>query len=267
MSNYGKYEEYLLAFEKNKFNRETIVIKFIKVLCNVDNYDDYINDITEINDLLYRYGYNIQFKQDYMEKKKFIKQEFQNLVIQNTKSEEKTKEYINYLSEVSNSMLSIAMMNRIKVKYMIKLNMLPDNSEIINKYRNKSLNDLYFMNYFNDEIKEIVEKTFPQIGINYCKCIYMRFRLDMEFLLYSLIFNDPEKGYMKVNTIKVALNINPKEHFTWNGKSYYKEDITTYLCKYIKMLDLELIKAIKEKYIDEMDSIDDTGYKLLFNMI
>ena len=97
---------------------------------------------------------------------------------------------------------------------------------------------------------------------------YMQFRLANEYLLWTITKNDKSaSSYLKVNSIKVALSICPREYLWFNGKEYYKKNMHKNLVKYLALIDKNEIKRIKEKYgyLEETDY--DTGYKLLFNLV
>ena len=53
----------------------------------------------------------------------------------------------------------------------------------------------------------------------------------------------------------------------WNDKIYFSEDIHKNLVKYLALIDKKESERIVNKYKDSIHLLDDTGYKLLFNML
>jgi hypothetical protein len=149
---------------------------------------------------------------------------------------------------------------------LISLNYLPNN-EFFNAHCNDSIRDVFFANYLNDEIRTTIVSFLENIGFEYASLAYNEFRIDMEYLLWSIEEKDPNKGYLKVNTIKVARQIAPKEYFINQDKVYYNPQLSLVEKDYLKLIDKEKIHAIKEKYnYEPYPSLND-GYCVLFKSL
>lgn len=263
-----KYESLIKEYEKKKYTRFDIINEFIEEIENsVTSKEELIETIYNINDVLNWHGYDVKF-QNFLSNKEYENDDYIDLVLNSTKSIYKTEELIKYLKHVSDSRLSLQSLNRLKIAFLIELKLLPNDNKIINENKNKTLYDLYYLNYKNEEIKNIIESTFINLGINNIKEYYMQFKVDLEYLLYTINFSKSKsKPYMKINTIKVALNICPKDYYIWDDKIYYEENISKYIVTYLKLLDKKVAKEIKNKYKDYIEYINDNGYKLLYNLI
>ena len=90
----------------------------------------------------------------------------------------------------------------------------------------------------------------------------------MEYLLFTISSNKKiANGYIKANTIKVAFSICPREYLVVNDKEYYNQNIQKNLVSYLGLIDKNEIKRVKDMFGASIDQIDDTGYKLLFNIL
>ena len=98
----------------------------------------------------------------------------------------------------------------------------------------------------------------------------MEFRLDIEYLLYTIKFSYTSKDYYKkINTLKAALNITPVIIYEWDdNKVYYYKNIAKYFNDCFKYIDKDEIESIKKKYDSSfIEYVDNTGYKLLFMLL
>ena len=181
------YENIIKMLEENKQDRKTILKKIIKGLKSSNDNEEYYE-----------------------------------LVHNASKSLNKTIELIKYLDYTNSLRISLMSLDKLKIKYLVDLELLPNDNEVINNNLNEKFYDLYFKNYLNIEFRTILEEVFPYIGIRFYDTHQERFRIDMEYLLYSIHFVDDSKTYKKINTIKVALDICPKDYFIY---------CNTYFCK------------------------------------
>lgn len=267
MNKLTKFDNYLKSFESNEFDQKTIIHKLIKVLAYSKDYNEYIENMYNINDLLYWYGYPFQFLVPNKEKEKDYIEEFVTSLKGVSKSVNSTQKLVGFLNKERDYRLTLSSLQRLKTSFLIDLKILPSNNEIINENKDKKFYDLYFLNYNNLELREILDSSFKLLGLDYIECDYMRFRIDMEYVLYSINFKEKSQTYKRINTIKVGLNICPRKYYIWDDKIYYNEQIALYINKYLKQLDKKVIQEYKIKYKNIIDDLDDTGYKLLFNML
>ena len=267
MSNIKKYEQYIKNFEANNFTQQEIIDKFIKVLAYSRDFDEYVSNMYDINDVLNWNGYHYQFVVPRKEGTAYKNIDYVNKIEKITMSKNKTKELIMYLNEVSDYRLTLSSLQRLKIEFLMELDILPKDNDIINQYSKRFFYDLYFEHYDNLELRNILDNSFIKLGLKWIECDYMRFRMDMEYVLYSMNFNEKYETYKRINTIKVGLNICPRTYFVWNDKNYYNEKIASNINKYLKKLDKDIVKKYKNKYKNCIDNLDDTGYKLLYNML
>lgn len=260
-------------WEHEKRTEKEIIKKFSDlIMSNKDDIDLYF----DINDALHWKGYSYQFAIPKEEKYEWDSEEYAELVTNVTKSKEKTKELCIYLSEMDLSTLTISSLHFIKMKHLINLGVY-HNVEPLKPIIDMNIYDAYMMCYsdkYDDilidkkYIKTVIEKFLMQIGLQYIDLDYMQFRMEMEYLLWTITQTDKTKdAYKKINTIKVAFCIADKEYFMWNDKIYFSEDIHKNLVKYLSYIDKNEAKKIYDKYKDSIHLLDDTGYKLLFNML
>lgn len=260
------YENIIKMLEENKQDRKTILKKIIKGLKSSNDNEELEANIFNVNDALIWNGYNMKFD-NFDNEVEFDNEEYYELVHNASKSLNKTIELIKYLDYTNSLRISLMSLDKLKIKYLVDLELLPNDNEVINNNLNEKFYDLYFKNYLNIEFRTILEEVFPYIGIRFYDTHQERFRIDMEYLLYSIHFVDDSKTYKKINTIKVALDICPKDYFIYEDKVHYDTKIDKNLKSYLKLLNKEIIEMLKQKYIEEIDYIMDSGYKLLFNLI
>lgn len=263
----------ITKWEREKRTEKEIVGKFSEML-NEDNDD--IDLFFDINDALHWKGYSYQFAIPTESKEEWDEEEYADLVKNTTKSKELTKELCIYLHEMDDWRLSLSSLHFIKLKHIIALNGIKDYS-FLDPLKNENLYDLYMMCFTDkydpilvekDAIKFLLEELLKRIGMPYIDLDYMQFRMNMEYLLWTISKVDKTKeSFKKINTIKVAFCITPREYFMWNDKIYFNEDIHKNLIKYLSLIDKKEIKRMYDMYSTSINQLDDTGYKLLFNML
>ena len=218
-----------------------------------------------LNDTLYNRGYAFQFaiKND---KPKFDGDVYESLTGNVTKSKAKTQALIDYLAQLSNHILTLASMYLLKVRHLIDLGYLPDDNDTINAQANLTLQDLLFENYFDKAVKHAVQEALARMGIPDIYGGYNEFRLDVEYLLWTI---DKSKGagYMKINTVKVALNIAPRQFFEREGKPYYYPSTAKEAKKFIKLIDGDAVAKIKARWGESGYETISDGYKLLYQYL
>lgn len=226
---------------------------------------DYLFDL---NDVIFNRGYSFQFDVPPLDHKKFDNNEYWNIASNVGKSLDKTKELISYLKDVCDFRLSFASLHMLKVKYLISIRLLPSDNDFINAHSQFNLRDLLFTaREKNDSAFESIINILDEVGISYASLGYMRFRLDVEYLLWSIEQTDANYGYIKVNTLKIALNMAPKEYFEHDGKLYYNYKFSKSTRDYLKLINEDKIKEVKEEWGEGGYSTDGTGYLLLYNLL
>lgn len=267
------FYDMITNWEQDKRTEKEIVNKFIELLC--EKKDD-IDLYYDINDALHWKGYSYQFAIPEVETIEWDSTEYGDLVANVTKSKDKTKELCIYLAEMDNNILTLSSLHFIKFKHLVNAGIF----KYYNEYKpiiDMNLYDIYMMCYTNlyDDvlgnkkfIKLMIEKFLMNIGMRYVQLNYMEFRMDMEYLLWTITKKDKSKdAFKKINTIKVAFSIADKQYFMWNDKIYFNEDIHKNLVKYLSLIDKKESQRIYDKYKDSIHLLDDNGYKLLFNML
>ena len=268
-----KLFDLITKWEREKRTETEIVSKFSEMLKEESQDIDLYFDI---NDALYWKGYSYQFAVPQEPKEEWDEEEYAALVKNTTKSKELTKELCNYLHEMDDWRLSLASLHFIKLKHIISLNGINDYS-FLEDLKNENLYDLYMMCFTNryddflkekEAIKQLLEVFLKRIGMRYVDLDYMQFRMCVEYLLWTISKMDKTKeSFKKINTIKVAFCITPREYYMWNDKIYFNEDIHKNLINYLSLIDKKESKRIYDMYSSSINELDDTGYKLLFNML
>ena len=263
----------ITKWEQEKRTEIEIVGKFSEMLN--EDYDD-IDLFFDINDALYWKGYSYQFAIPKEKKEEWDEEEYAAIVKNTTKSKDLTKELCIYLHEMDDWRLTLASLHFIKLKHIISLGYIK-NCSFLATLKNENLYDLYMMCFSNiydealgekEAIKLILEEFLNKIGMRYVNLNYMQFRMYMEYLLWTISKVDKAKeSFKKINTIKVAFCITPREFYMWNDKIYFNEDIHKNLIKYLSLIDKNESKRIYDMYSPSINELDDTGYKLLFNML
>lgn len=264
-------DDLVTSWEEKNMTEEEIVDGCLKLLYREDATMELFYNI---NDVLNWKGYSYQFRVPDAPHKEFDSEEYGEIVSQCSKSKQKTLELIKYLHDCNEWRLTLNSLHFIKMSMLFELGILPKfPDEALMKYMCQyNLYDFY-MSLFEakheeNPIKIALEKWFETIGLSFCRMDYMQFRLANEYLLWTITKNDKtSSSYLKVNSIKVALSICPREYLCFNGKEYYNKNMHKNLVKYLALIDKNEIKRIKDKYgyLEEVDY--DTGYKLLFNLI
>ena len=222
----------------------------------------------DINDTLYNRGYSFQFEVPQLERELFDSEKYEELCSNVGKSKDKTEELIEYLKNINDFRLGLASIHMLKVKYLIALGYLSEDNEFIKANSNLDLRTLLFKSYEYDlEAKTIIVESLEDFGIPYSTLEYMEFRLDVEYLLWTIERDDPNRGYLKVNTFKVALNLAPKEYFVRNGKCYYNEKFSKVTKDYLKLISQKCVNIIKDWWDEEGYTVDGTGYRLLYQLL
>lgn len=258
-----KIEKWFDVFEKKYFMTEKEIYEACIELVKSSNFNKEF--IYDLNDVLYNRGYSFQFEIE-EQNDKFEINKYNELCSNTSKSKNKTKNLIDYLNSINSFRLSLATLHKLKVKYLIELGYIKEN-DYINKYVDKDLKTLLFHAYEEDiNTKEYLINILPNFGIKYSTLEYVRFKLDMEYLLWTIEKND-NKAYIKVNTLKVALNIAPKEYFIFNNKRYYNENFSIVTKNYLKLIDKNSLNKIYNIWQDEGYNLDDTGYSVLYGLL
>lgn len=250
-------EEHLT--EKEIYQRCLILIK---------NHKFDFDYMWAINDAVNNRGYCFQFEVPSKKKSTFDPFVYVSLITNASKSKNKTQDLINYLRDINDHRLIFVSIHALKVKLLIELGLLPANNEWINARSGESFRDLVFES-FDTEGNEysLVMDAAEKIGLEYIRLSYMQFWLDMEWLLWTIEKADPRKGHIKVNTIKVAFGIAPRQYLERGDKKYYDISFSKKLNNYLKMIDKTVLAHIKEKYKNSIEPTREYGYSLLFNVL
>lgn len=257
-----KIIELISSWEEEKQTEHKIVQNCLVLIRNANYSRDFIFDV---NDALSQKGYQYQF----MTPKKqtpVIQDDYFYLTSQTSKSLNKTKNLIEYLKLTNDFRVSFASLHCLKIRNLILLGLLPSSSFFTFLEKENILN-VYFSIYHQDlEPQKIIEDFFDQIGIRYLSIPSYRFKVDMEYLLWTMSKKDhTKKLYMKQNTIRVAFSIAPKALFETEDKKYYDENIALHLLSYLKLIDKKETLFIKEKYAQSIENLKiENGYKILF---
>jgi hypothetical protein len=195
-------------------------------------------------------------------KLKFDKDTYAALTSQVTKSKAKTQGLVDYLTKARDHRLVLASLHMLKVQHLIDLGYMED-CELLEGSKNLTLRDLLYGNYHNEEIKNIAKETLENIGMVDATLDYNDFRMDMEYLLWTIERDDPKYGHIKINTIKVALQIAPKEYFERDDKVYYSLDTAKDGKKYIKLIDKKAVAEMKSKWGEDGYETLQDGYRVL----
>lgn len=253
-------------YENEEHLTEKEIYQRCLLLIKNHNFDpDYM---WSINDVSNNRGYCFQFVVEKNAKKQFDSGVYNDLMTNTTKSKNKTEELINYLNDVDDYRLSFASLHALKTKYLIELGLLPNDNEWINSFYNDSFRDLLFKSFIDHyEINDILMDVCEKMGLKYIRLGYMQFWLDMEWLLWTIELADQRNGHIKVNTIKVAFCIAPKIFFERENKIYYDTSFSSKLNSYLKLIDKDLLKIMKDRY--EGTSVIEYmfGYSALFKTL
>ena len=250
-------------YEEEHLTEKEIFQRTIELVISHEFEKDYMYDL---NDTLFNRGYSFQFDVK-REKLKFDSETYYNLITNVTKSKDKTNQLITYLREVGDRRLTLSSIHLLKIRYLIDLEYLPNDNDLINQSRNMSLKDFFNLNFYNKEIKNMIIKLFTKLGILYAELNFDLFAIEVEHLLWTIERDDNNYGYLKVNTLKVALNIAPKEYFEKDGKQYYNPKFSKVTKDYLKLIDKNEISKIKARWGSDGYETDNSGYRLLYKIL
>ncbi len=253
-------------YESEHLTESEIYGRSINLVLKHNQDRDYMYDI---NDTLYNRGYSFQFDVPPMNRVEFNQEDYVALCSQATKSKEKTDELICYLRGVEDYRLTFASLHMLKVSYLMSLGYLPLDNEYICKREIWTLRDILYRSYEEDlEAKDILIKALTKIGVPYADYTYIEFKLDLEYLLWTIERDEHGKeSFKKVNTLKVALNLAPKEFFIREDKCYYNPRLSKVTKEYLKCIDQKCINTIKEWWGEEGYSLDGTGYAVFYQLL
>ncbi len=219
-----------------------------------------------LNDIVSEHGYCFQFDIESEDKEKFDARIYSLLITNAKKSQKKTEQLILYLKKVNDHRLIFASIYALKVEYLINLGII-ENNEWTKEHSKNNFRNLFFISANDENNYRVCIKTAEKLGLKYIKLPYMQFWWDMERLLWTIEKADPKKGYIKVNTIKVAFGITPRIYFERGEKKYYDALGSKNLNKYLKLIDQKMLEIVKEKYKNSVEPTRMWGYSLLFNVL
>lgn len=154
------------------------------------------------------------------------------------------------------------------MKFLIELGILPNSNTWIKAREGENFRDLMFESLSEGkEIYDLILDAAEKVSLEYIRLSYMQFWLDMEYLLWTIEKVDPRNGHIKVNTIKVAFGIVPKIFLERGNKKYYDVAFSKKLNKYLKLIDKDLLKTMKEVYKNSPEQDRPWGYSLLFKVL
>lgn len=250
-------------YEEERLTEKEILQRTIELVLSHDFEKDYMYDL---NDTLFNRGYSFQFEVK-REKLKFDSKTYCELITNVTKSKDKTNQLMTYLRDVGDRRLTLSSIHLLKIRYLIDLGYLPTDNEIIIQNKNMSLRDFFNIYFYDKEIKAMIIKLFTKIGILYAELYFDLFAIEMEHLLWTIERDDKNYGYLKVNTLKIALNIAPKEYFEKDGKQYYNPKFSKVTKDYLKLIDKNEISKIKARWGEDGYETDNSGYRLLYKIL
>lgn len=270
----NQLQNFIKYAQKEKVDEKTIVNFLSGIIeSNLDDKDVYY----EVNNALYQNGYSFRF--EYIPKKEYLIEfdhiEYRKKVNQVTKSNKKTLELAKYLWEHNNWRLSLFSLQFLKIARLISIKALPDIEALRNidflsvydAYMSCLSNYVLFDNY--EIVKKELEKFMEYIGIRDANEEYMRFRLDLEYLLWTIKDKNFDADYKKINTIRIGFSLLPIQYINWyeGNDKYYNPNIHKVIVKYLQQIHQKEKQRIIKKYESFVDELDNTGYKLLFNML
>lgn len=219
----------------------------------------------DLNDVIINHGYSFQFIIPGLKNKVFIKNEFFEVIKNATRAPNNTLKLIEYLVLVNDFRLTLSTLYALKIKHLITLNYLPNDNDYINNFLDSDLQMLFYYSYKeNSDVYQMVLNVFEKIGIPYARLNYMEFRLDVERLLLTILEKGKGKTHLKVNTIKIAFELAPREYLKNKEKVFYEESSNKKINEYLKSIDKEEIILIKNKWDSNVEHLDLTGYKSLY---
>lgn len=292
--NAQEYHEYILQLEKERRTQEEIINRLEHILIE-KNWDN--DECHSINDALIWNGYKYRFKPLPVKRdKEFDRYEYAALVKGVGKSLNQTLKLMQYLRDVQDFRLTFSSMHFIKMKYLYQANLINISNSVLEQYKNSDLYETYFgcVNHSSDKecqevIRYIEKEILPLMGEKYAyqDFDYKNFQIDMEYLLYTITFTGDKDAYKRINTLKVALNINKPEWHVWGidrlkfdtaktkteqnslvekGTYYYKNLVKEFIPS-LKKIDKGIAKHVAENYKEYYEELTDDGYKVLYMLI
>ena len=211
-------EELIRYYEKQGMTEEDILDMTAQLVMHCDSDIDLMY---ELNDIVYQMGYSFEFDVP-RTKRELDLEKFAELSTQTVKSKAKTESIIDHIRYMGDHRLTFATWHMLKLKHLIDLYYMEDSDLLTDK--NLTLRDLFMQNYDNKEIRAIVRDALSELGMPYAWKEHNDFRLDLEYLLWTIEKKEPNYGYKKVNTIKVALEMAPNIYFERGDIKYYYAD-------------------------------------------
>lgn len=254
------------VYENEQHLSEKLIYQ--RCLLLIKNHDFDIDYMWAVNDVVNNRGYCFQFEVPTKKVKKFDSNTYNELMTNTSKSKKKTQDLIKFLNDVKDHRLTFVSLYALKVKFLIELGILPNSNAWINAREGENFRDLMFESLSEGkEIYDLILDAAEKVSLEYIRLSYMQFWLDMEYLLWTIEKVDPRNGHIKVNTIKVAFGIVPKIFLERGNKKYYDVAFSKKLNKYLKLIDKDLLKTMKEVYKNSPEQDRPWGYSLLFKVL
>lgn len=289
-----EYHEYILKLEKERRSQEEVITVLEQILID-QNWDH--DECHSINDALIWNGYKYRFEPLPRKKdKEFDRFEYAALVKGVGKSLNQTLKLMQYLRDVEDFRLTFSSMHFIKMKYLYQADLIKISNSVLDQYKNSDLYETYFgcIHHSNNKecqevIRYIEKEILPLMGEKYAHqdFDYKNFQIDMEYLLYTITLTGDKDAYKRINTLKVALNINEPDWHVWGidrlkydtaktkveqnnlvekGTYYYKNLVKEFIPS-LKKIDKGIAKYVAESYKEYYEELSDDGYKVLYMLI
>ena len=254
-------EELIRYYEKQGMTEEDILDMIAQLVMHCDSDIDLMY---ELNDIVYQMGYSFEFDVP-RTKRELDLEKFAELSTQTVKSKAKTESIIDHIRYMGDHRLTFATWHMLKLKHLIDLYYMEDSDLLTDK--NLTLRDVFMQNYDNKEIRAIVRDALSELGMPYAWKEHNDFRLDLEYLLWTIEKKEPNYGYKKVNTIKVALEMAPNIYFERGDIKYYYADKLKEAKKFIKIIDKDAVATVKAKWGEKgFEQLND-GYQLFYKYL
>ena len=288
-----EYLDFVKQLEKErKSEKEIVNILEEKLLeCNW-NRDECFN----MNDALIWRGYKYRFKPLPVERRKFDRFDYAGIVKGVGKSLNQTLKLMQYLREVRDFRLTFSSMHFIKMKYLIQAKLIDKDIPLLDEFSDSDLYETYFTCIHNSSNKDcqkliryIEKEILPLMGEEYAyqDFDYKNFEIDMEYLLYTITLTGDKDAYKRINTIKVALNINEPDWHVWGADrikldacktkqeqeniiekgTYYYKNIVKELIPSLNKIDKDIAKHVAKTYEEFYEDLQDDGYKVLYMLL
>lgn len=292
MHNFEYFKFIKTLEEERKTEQEIVNILEKKLLeCEWDKEECY-----NINDALIWHGYKYRFTPLPLKTKKFERFEYAGLVKGVGKSLNQTLKLMKYLREIHDYRLTLSSMHFIKMKYLFQAELMNIGNPLLDKIRDLDLYETYFTCIHNKEDENyqqialhIEKNILPLMGEEYANrdILNKKFEIDMEYLLYTITFDGSNDAYKRINTIKVALNINNSDWHMWGidtikldvykekkeqekviekGTYYYKNIVKEFIPS-LNKINKDIAKKIANDYEEIYEEMVDNGYKVLYMLI